>query len=76
MTFLPENKGGRQYTEADVTAVVDQAVELFDRQKYQEAFEMFVKACRQCQDLTEQQKIFQMLEDLLFSECGRIAANI
>lgn len=52
--------------DTETAAAVSQAIALFDQQKYQEAFEMFVEAYRQCRDLTERQKIFQMLEEVYY----------
>jgi len=48
------------------TATVSQAIALFDEQKYQEAFKMFVDVYHQSQDAAEQQQIFQILEEAYY----------
>lgn len=52
--------------EAHAAVAMEQAVALFDQQKYSEAFELFVEVYQQCQDLSERQGIFQILEDAYY----------
>lgn len=47
-------------------ATVGQAVELFDQGKYWEAFEAFAEVYHQCQDSSEKQKVFQILEEAYY----------
>lgn len=46
---------------------MEQAVELFDQQKYQEAFAAFAEIYNQCQDKNEREAIFEMLNDAFYA---------
>lgn len=52
--------------EASGTQLISQAVALFDQEKYQEAFKVFVEAYHQSPDVLERQGIFQMLEEAYY----------
>ncbi len=52
--------------QANVSTMVSQAVALFDQQKYQKAFEKFLDAYQQCQNLTDQEEIFRILEEAYY----------
>lgn len=45
---------------------LSQAIELFDQQKYPEAFQAFVKLYRQSPDPAERQTVFQILEEAYY----------